>query len=61
MRELAVLAAPSTVIVIDPLDGDGRIDGRLRELLAATPTLPVVAVIPLEPEYTGTVRELLAM
>lgn len=61
LTETAQLAAPSTVIVIDPFArrGSVELDARLPALLAAARMIPVVALVPFQARYTDAVRTLL--
>ncbi|HET7231137.1 MAG TPA: helix-turn-helix domain-containing protein [Longimicrobium sp.] len=50
---------PSTVAIIHPLR-DGSPDPRVRELIAAAPLVPVLAVIPFQPEHADGMKTLYA-
>jgi AraC-like DNA-binding protein len=53
--------APSTVVVFDPVPSRRgvELDPRVRELRHTAPLSPLVALLPLEDEYTQTARDLL--
>jgi hypothetical protein len=61
LTETAQLAAPSTVVVIDPFArrGSPDLDARIPALLAAARMLPVVALVPFRARYAGAARALL--
>lgn len=55
--------APSTVVVLDPMlwrCGE-ELDPRVRELRQIAPLIPIVALLPLEDQYTQTARDLLSL
>ncbi|HEX2203763.1 MAG TPA: hypothetical protein VHG91_10720 [Longimicrobium sp.] len=61
LAESAQIAAPSTVIVIDPFASRGspELDPRIPTLLTAARMLPVVALVPFQPTYARAARTLL--
>lgn len=61
LAESSRVAAPSTVVVIDPFvdRGSPELDPRVPALLAAARMLPVVALVPFRAEYHSAVRTLL--
>jgi AraC-like DNA-binding protein len=58
LRELALSAPPSAVVLVRARGGDSEAE-ELRELIRATPSVPVVAAIAFRGATTGQVRALL--
>jgi AraC-like DNA-binding protein len=61
LMKTARLAAPSTVVVVDPFarTGSPALDERVPALLAAAVMLPVVALVPFHEEFVSAARALL--